>query len=292
MRTLIIGASGLVGGALRDAFPESIGTFHRSAVEGLLPLDIRDADAVGQLVRRSAPDLVLLPAAQPNVDGCERAPGESAQVNVAGTRHVAEAAAAIGARLVFFSTDYVFDGQAGPYPPDAEPAPINVYGRHKLEAERIVRATVADHLIVRACGVYGFHRAGLNFVMALVRNARDKKRMLVPDDQWGTPTSAENLAAAVRELALGGVRGTVHPVGPDYLARIDFARLAAEVFDLKDRSFLAAVSTRELAQPAARPLRGGLDNRSTQDLLRATTLVGAREGLTRMRRRMESASTG
>jgi dTDP-4-dehydrorhamnose reductase len=113
--------------------------------------------------------------------------------------------------------------------------------------------------------------------------------MRVPSDQWGTPTHAENLADAVRELVLAGRRGIVHPVGPDYLTRIDFARLAAEVFGY-DAAFLTPVSTPELRQPAARPLRGGVDNRSTQALLRDTRLVGAREGLTRMRTQLEAAA--
>jgi dTDP-4-dehydrorhamnose reductase len=290
VRTLIIGASGLVGSALRTEFPDAIGTFHRSRVDDLVQLDIGDAGAVSALIGRLAPDLVLLPAAQPNVDRCELEPEESERINVAGTRNVAEAAARAGARLVFFSTDYVFDGQAGPYSPDAPTSPIQVYGRHKLAAETIVRETLADHLIVRACGVYGYQATGKNFVMALIRLASAGERMRVPSDQWGTPTLADNLAAAVRELALGGHRGIVHPVGPDYLTRIDFAHLAAEVFGY-DTSFLDPVSTPQLKQPAARPLRGGVDNRSTQALLRATHLVGAREGLRFMQRRLEAATT-
>lgn len=289
MRTLIIGASGLVGSALREVFPDAVGTYYRAPAAGLEPLDITDAAAVRALVARVRPELVLLPAAQPNVDRCEREPGESARVNVDGTRNVAEAAADAGARLVFFSTDYVFDGSAGPYAPDAAPAPINVYGRHKLEAERVVSRTSADHLIVRACGVYGYQPEGKNFVMALARLARAGDTMRVPDDQWGTPTLAANMAEAVRELALAGHRGIVHPVGPDYLTRIDFARLAAEVFGY-DSGFLRPVSTPELDQPARRPLRGGVDNRSTQALL-GTRLLGAREGLAIVKRGMETAGS-
>ncbi len=288
MRTLIIGASGLVGGALRAEFPGALGTYFRAAASGLEPLDITDAGAVERLVKRVAPELILLPAAQPNVDRCELEPEESARTNVEGTRHVAEAAAAAGARLVFFSTDYVFDGQGGPYAPDAPPHPINVYGRHKLEAERIVARTVANHLVVRACGVYGYQPSGKNFVMALARLGAARDPMRVPSDQWGTPTLAESLAAAVRELVLAGHRGIVHPVGPDYLTRIDFARLAAAAFGY-DPGFLQPVTTPELRQPAARPLRGGVDNRSTQALLR-TPLVGARAGLALVRRQMEAAA--
>jgi len=289
VKALIIGASGLVGGALRAVFPQAIGTYFRSPSIDLVALDITDDDAVRALVTQVAPELILLPAAQPNVDRCETEPTESERVNVEGTRHVAEAAARAHARLVFFSTDYVFDGKAGPYAPDAPTSPISVYGRHKLAAEMIVRETVADHLIVRACGVYGYQATGKNFVMALARLAAAGERMRVPSDQWGTPTLAENLAEAVHELALSDYRGSAHPVGPDYLTRIDFARFAAEVLGYAP-GFLQPVATPELKQPAARPLRGGLDNRSTQALLRKTRLIGAREGLAIMRRRLETAA--
>jgi dTDP-4-dehydrorhamnose reductase len=285
---LIVGASGLVGGALGAEFPDATGTYYRHPARGLVPLDITDAAAVDALVDRLAPTLVLLPAAQPNVDRCETEPAESERVNVVGTGNVARAAARVGARFVYFSSDYVFDGAAGPYEVDAAPHPINVYGRHKLAAEELVRATVADHLIVRVCGVYGYQPEGKNFVMALARLAAAGERMRVPSDQWGTPTYAESLAAAVRELALSGHRGVAHPVGPDYLTRIDFARLAAEVLGYDD-GFLVPITTPELRQPAARPLRGGVDNRATQRWL-TTRLVGAREGLGRMRRRLEAAA--
>lgn len=288
MTTLIVGASGLVGRALRRVFPDAIGTYFRNPAPDLMPLDITDTGAVDGLITRLRPSLVLLPAAQPNVDRCETEPAESTRINVDGTRHVATASARIGARLVYFSTDYVFDGEAGPYAPDAPTAPIQTYGRHKLAAEQLIRATAPDHLIARICGVYGYQPDGKNFVMALARLAAAGQRMRVPDDQWGTPTLAENLADAIRELALSDVRGVVHPVGPDCMTRIDFARLAADVFGYAP-DFLDPVSTPELRQAAARPLRGGVDNRSTQALLRATRLVGAREGLTLMRREMEAA---
>ena len=289
MTTLIVGASGLVGGALRRVFPDAVGTYFRNPVAGLVPLDITDTEAVDTLVARVRPSLVLLPAAQPNVDRCETEPEESARINVEGTRNVATAAARAGARLVYFSPDYVFDGQAGPYAPDAPTAPLQVYGRHKLAAEELIRATVPDHLIARICGVYGYQPDGKNFVMALDRLAKARQRMRVPNDQWGTPTLAENLADAVHELARSRHRGIVHPVGPDCMTRIEFARLAAEVFGHAP-DFLDPVSTPELRQAAARPLRGGVDNRSTQALLRTTRLVGAREGLGIMRRRMEDAA--
>src|SRR5215470_1227305 len=157
MRTLIVGASGFIGTALRRTCGlETIGTYCTHPVEGLRQLDIRDAEAVDRLVADVRPQLIIHPAAQPHVDWCEDHVQESYDANVAGTRHVATAARAAGARYVFFSTDYVFDGHHGPYREDAPPHPPNVYGRHKWEAERTIAELLDDYLIVRGCGVYGF----------------------------------------------------------------------------------------------------------------------------------------
>src|SRR6185436_9613383 len=141
MRTLIVGASGFVGSALRLAFGEqAVGTYFSHPEPGLRALDIRDAGAVRQLVEEVRPDVIIHPAAQPNVDWCEDHVAESHAVNVTGTLHVVEAALAAGVRYLFFSTDYVFDGKAGPYREDAPTNPPNVYGRHKLEAEQLIAA--------------------------------------------------------------------------------------------------------------------------------------------------------
>jgi dTDP-4-dehydrorhamnose reductase len=287
MTVLIVGASGFVGGELlREFTDEAVGTYYHTPRAGLLRLDITDAAAVTELVGRLRPAIIIHPAAQPNVDRCESEVEESYRVNVAGTRNVARAARDVGARFVYFSTDYLFDGTAGPYAPDATPAPLQVYGRHKLEAERAVQETVADHVIVRICGVYGYHPGGKNFIMGLIAKGRSQERMNVPADQWGTPTFVESLASAVKELAQSRHTGVAHPVGPDYLSRIAFARRAAEILGFPT-DFLHPLATAELAQAARRPLRGGVDNRSTQALLR-TPLAGIEHGLREVRRRMEA----
>ena len=286
VKVLVVGASGFVGGQLMQAFGDSaVGTYCHSPRAGLEKLDMTDSAAVAAFVKDVGPQLVIHPAAQPNVDLCESEIEESYQVNVSGTGNVARAAASVGARYVYFSTDYLFDGRHGPYATDAEPSPLSVYGRHKLEAETLVRETVDDHLIVRVCGVYGFHPEGKNFIMGLLDKGRRGEPMNVPSDQWGTPTYVVNLAEAVKELALTNFSGVAHPVGPDFLVRTEFARLAAEVLGL-DPSFLNPMTTEELGQAAARPLRGGVDNRSTQAMLE-TRLMGAREGLEAFRSEME-----
>jgi dTDP-4-dehydrorhamnose reductase len=283
---LIIGGSGFVGTALRGVFgAEAVGTYCNHRLEGLRHLDIRDAGAVTALLGELRPELILHPAAQPHVDWCEDHVEESEAINVSGTRNVAQAAHAIGARYAYFSTDYLFNGDAGPYREDAEPDPLNVYGRHKLEAERCIKDLLEDYLIVRVCNVFGFEPAGKNFVMALIARGRSGEAMNVPSDQWGNPTYADNLAAAVKELAESQQRGTFHVVGPESMDRVRFARLACDIFGL-DPSFLRPQTTLELGQRARRPLRGGLDNRKAQAILKTRLLTPA-EGLQRMKAKLQ-----
>jgi dTDP-4-dehydrorhamnose reductase len=287
MRVLIVGASGFIGSALRSVFgADAVGTYCNHPVDGLRPLDMRDAAAVERLVREIEPALVIHPAAQPHVDWCEDHVRESHDVNVAGTRNVATAARAVGARYVFFSTDYVFNGTSGPCREDALPDPPNVYGRHKLEAERLIAETLDNYVIVRVCGVYGFERLGKNFVMGLLARGRRGEPMNVPSDQWGNPTYADNLSVAVQELALSSQRGIFHVVGPEYLDRVSFARLACDVFGL-DAAFLRPRPTAELGQRAPRPLRGGLDTAKARAVL-STALLAPREGLELMKRRLHT----
>jgi len=288
MRALIVGASGFIGSALRGVFgAQAVGTYCTHPVDGLLPLDIRDAAAVGRLVSAVRPQLIIHPAAQPHVDRCEDHVDESYAVNVTGTRNVAAAARAAGARYVFFSTDYVFDGRGGPYREDALPDPPNVYGRHKLEAERLIADNLEDYLIVRVCNVYGFEPAGKNFVMALLARGRRGEPMPVPSDQWANPTYADNLVVAVRELAQSGQRGILHVVGPEYLDRVSFARLACATLGI-DPAFLRPRTTAELVQRAPRPLRGGLDSAKARALLE-TPLLRPQQGLERLKVRLQEA---
>ncbi len=283
---LVVGASGFVGGALLRAYGRrAIGTYWHSATPGLERLDMCDAAAVDALVDRLQPRIIIHPAAQPNVDRCESEIDESYRVNVTGTVNVARAARRTGARYLYFSTDYVFNGKVGPAPVDAPTDPLSVYGRHKLEAEVFIRENLDNYVIARTCGVFGFHPQGKNFIMALLDKGRRGEPMRVPSDQWGTPTYVDNLAQAVQELAELDFVGIAHPVGPDFLVRIEFARLAAEILGL-DPSFLQATPTSQLGQAAARPVYGGVDNRSTQALLR-TRLMSAREGLLAFKKDME-----
>ncbi|TFH25569.1 MAG: NAD(P)-dependent oxidoreductase [Myxococcales bacterium] len=256
---LVVGASGLVGGRLAARFgTKAAGTYSSKAKAGLLALDITDAAACRSLIGELRPRVVVHTAALTHVDLCEREPERSRAVNVDGTRNVAIAAAEFGARHIYFSTDYVFGSDQGPHPLSETPSPLNEYGRHKLEAERIVATTVEDHVIVRACNLYGYEADGMNFVMAVWKSLNRGERMRVPEDQWGSPTLAEDLSEAIVRLLDSDVRGVVHLAGPDYVNRLELGRRAATAFGL-DPGGIEGVPTTALSQAAVRPLAGGLD---------------------------------
>ncbi|MFQ6672484.1 MAG: SDR family oxidoreductase, partial [Candidatus Tectimicrobiota bacterium] len=162
MRLVVTGAGGMLGGALVRVMgsPEVDCRAYSSSA-----LDVTDREAVEETLRQDRPDWVLHAAAFTRVDACESEPERAFAVNVEGTRHVAEAAAAEGARLLYVSTDYVFDGDKGsPYKEEDEPAPLSVYGASKLAGERVVQGTVpaGRWVIVRTAWLYG--EGGRNFV--------------------------------------------------------------------------------------------------------------------------------
>lgn len=284
MRVLIIGASGLIGGAILVEFSDhqqTMGTYNSFPVEGLTRVDISDLEAIRRLTEQFGPEVILQPAALTDVNYCESHPDECWRINVDGTRSIAEAASRLGARHVFFSTEYVFDGTAGPYSEEDPPNPVSVYGRHKLAAEDAIRQVTNNHLIIRTTAVYGWERQGNNFVVRLLRGVREGKRVAVPTDQITSPTYAPNLAQAVRELVESDACGIYNVAGPDIVDRYSFAVATARIFGFPI-DLIKPVVTTELNQAARRPLRAGLKVDKAQRKL-STSLQGVEAGLTAMR---------
>ena len=287
-KILIIGASGLVGGYLLDYFgPRALGTGNANAAvrTGLIACDITDPAQTNDVVAQSGADVIVHTAAYAHVDGCEQNPKLSRAVNVDGTRNVANACNDAGVRYIFVSSDYVFDGEAGPHRIGESFAPLNVYGQHKVEAEEIVAATVEDHAIVRSCNLYGWQPGGKNFVMAVYQLGLAGKPMRVPVDQFGSPTLAEDMANAIDVLASSDQTGAFHFAGCDYVNRLEWAQRAAEAFKL-DPSFITGVETSELMQPAPRPLKAGLESSDSCSRL-GVTFRGVGGGLAAMREAMQ-----
>ncbi|MBX9659030.1 MAG: dTDP-4-dehydrorhamnose reductase [Nitrospiraceae bacterium] len=244
MRILITGANGQLGCELRRVF----------ASETLILKDLPDFDLTGTLVEEEVaetrPDLVIHAGAYTDVDGAEREPDRAMAINAAGTAQVARAAARAGARLLYISTDYVFPGtQRYPYSEDDVPAPINAYGLSKWRGEQAVAESGADALIVRTAWLYG--PMGKNFVKSIMRAALAQPSLRVVDDQRGSPTSVEDLAAVIKATAAGSLRGILHVTNRGDCTWCEFARAIVEEMNL-DISVLP-ISTAEAGRLAPRP---------------------------------------
>ena len=240
-RVLITGAGGQLGRALVEAFAED------DVVAATR--DVWDvASPPGDTVSQGAFDLVLHTAAWTDVDGAESDPQGAAAVNVGGTANAAALARSLGASLVTFSTDYVFDGRkAAPYVESDGPNPVSAYGRTKLHAEA---AAGGGAWIVRSSWLFG--PTGRNFVRTMLDLAADRDEIAVVDDQRGSPTYVAHLAAAVRELVDAGAEpGVWHLAADGDCTWAEFAEAIFEEAGLDCR--VRRIASEELARPAARP---------------------------------------
>jgi CDP-6-deoxy-D-xylo-4-hexulose-3-dehydrase len=271
VKVLVIGASGLVGRALLRALErggfEVLGSDFRPAT-GNVRLDVTDREVTRRCLSDFRPAVVFLAVNTPGgVDACEANPAQAKGLNVAGTRNVAEALAG-GCRLIYYSSDYVFDGHAGPYSEADQPNPINVYGRTKWAAEQIIRSLVPDHLILRTTAVFGWEKTSPNFAMQVWERLRAGKSMCVPNDQLCNPTLADYLAEASVQLVNMGVIGTLNAVGKDRMPRSELGKHLARAMCLNP-DLIKPAPTSELGQKARRPLQGGLTTGELQRILRS-----------------------
>ncbi|HEV2954235.1 MAG TPA: lipopolysaccharide biosynthesis protein RfbH [Candidatus Dormibacteraeota bacterium] len=291
-RALVIGASGQVGGAVCRALEQQgwtvIGTGLSHLQAGFRRLALGDAAGVSALIQEVEPELVVLAAYYGNVNLCEREPGKTEELNVAGTLQVAAAATEVGARLIWYSTDYVFDGKAGPYDEAATPNPVNVYGRAKLAAESALLRGHPDALVIRTTQVFSWEPESMNFAMQVWRTLSSGTPMRVASDQIGNPTLADYLGEVTVRLAEAGVTGLINVVGGDRLARSEFARRLARTFAL-DPDLILPVPTSEMAGEAARPLETGLRTARLEALL-GTSPLSLDDSLTRVRRQWRTAT--
>ncbi len=244
MRILLTGANGQLGYELQRAL----------SGEDLILADQPDYELTDPKIRDkialTRPNVVIHTAGYTDVDGCERDPETAFTVNAQGTRRVAEGAAKANARLIYISTDYVFDGKkTEPYTEHDPVNPLNVYGRSKLIGEQEALKACPSVLIVRTSWLYGAH--GKNFVKTILQLAATRPEIRVVDDQRGSPTYARDLASVISELIRRGIIGVVHAGGEGECSWYEFAVAIVQEAGCDCR--LIPISTAESGRLAIRP---------------------------------------
>jgi len=275
-KLLVIGGSGLLGSKIvsrgRNRY-QVVGTCNPEC-DGrsdwrLEPLDIGSKDEVQRLFHKVKPESVILTAAMTNVDACEKEPMKANRVNATGPELVARSCGNAGARLVHVSTDYVFDGsKSRKYREDDVPRPISVYGMSKLAGERAVLSTLPQSVVARTAVLYGWSplEDKGNFVTWVLKKLRAGEKATLFQDQWISPTFADDLASALLDLVDSNVSGIWHVAGPDCLDRPGCGRIIAKTFGL-DEKLVMSVPSSSVSLPARRPRNSCLDVSKVEKLL-------------------------
>ena len=260
-RSLVIGASGQVGQQLARHLQSPLCSAREPPAKDWQAIDLANGKELVEpmisLLRRQRIGAIYCAAGATDVESCESDPAGTYAVNVEGPRAAARAARACGVAFAYFSTEYVFDGQAGPYTETASPNPLSVYGKSKLAGEAAVLDAHPEALVIRTTVVYGPDRQRKNSLYALACALRAGREFNVACDQYSTPTYNMDLASVSVALLESGANGVFNVVGPDLMSRLEFAMIAADALGLT-KELIHGRPTLELGQRAPRPLRAGL----------------------------------
>lgn len=268
-KVLVVGSNGLLGQKVAELLLRgSPHTVILSSIEPqpvvpyqaaeYIPVDITSRKDVRQLTAGVHPDVMINCAAITNVDACETDRENAWKLNATAVDHLVEAARIHESAIIHISTDYVFDGHAGPYVEEDRPNPLSYYGKSKLAGENSLRTSGVPFLIARTIVLYGYAQGVKpNFVLWLIQSLEQGKAVRIVDDQFGNPTFVDDLAfGLLRALELGKT-GVYHLAGREVVSRLEFAYHVAKVFGL-DASLISPIKTAALQQPAPRPLKSGL----------------------------------
>jgi dTDP-4-dehydrorhamnose reductase len=247
MRVLVTGGNGQLGSDIVEIFK----SIHHVFAFGRDALDITNIELLKRIVREIKPDVIIHAAAYTAVDQAESDWEVAFEVNAYGTRNVAIAAQDVGAKLVYISTDYVFDGaNEEPYSEYDVPSPLGVYGKSKYAGEQYAASLCLSHFIVRTSWVYG--KYGHNFVKTMIRLGKERKSIRVVNDQTGSPTYTVDLVRFLLELIESDKFGVYHATNVGQCTWFDLAKAIFEILDMND-VIVEPCSTEEFPRPAARP---------------------------------------
>lgn len=264
MKVLIAGASGLVGGNCMQYFKSQgwdvVGTYFSYPATNTVFYDtLNPTNPENFDVQAYSPDVILHCGALTHVDYCEQNELESYEKTVVSTQNLIKLSNELNCIFIFISTDYIFDGKVGPYDETHLPNPLSIYGRHKLEAEELVKSSCERNVILRITNVYGDEERGKNFVSRIIDQAKNGQHLTLklPVDQYATPINAADIAKALYLLLKDGHTGVFNIASTDYMNRVQLAQTILKYYPEASYDMIP-MFTKDMNQPAARPLQGGL----------------------------------
>jgi dTDP-4-dehydrorhamnose reductase len=268
-KILITGANGLLGQKLVKLLTEKAEYEVIATARGenrlpsnnrysYQPLDITNEADVQKVIGATKPDYIINTAAMTNVDQCESEREACWQLNVKAVEYIVKACEQYNSFLLHLSTDFIFDGENGPYGEEAEAKPLSYYGESKLAAERVLLASRIRWNIARTVLVYGIAHdmSRTNIILWVKKSLEDQKHIKVVDDQWRTPTLAEDLAMGCYLIVKHEAEGIYNISGKDMLTPYEMALKTAAFFNL-DTSFMTRADSTTFTQPAKRPAKTG-----------------------------------
>lgn len=253
MKIVVLGSRGMLGTDLMKLIEGA----HEVVGLDIDEVDIRDIEAIRSRLKKSRPELLINAAAYTNVDGAEKDAEVVFAVNRDAARNVAAAAREIGARSIYYSSDYVFDGaKTSPYLEDDPRNPQGVYAKSKAEGEAAALDADPDSLVIRSAWLFGAH--GRNFVDTMLKLAEKNDEVRVVEDQRGSPTWSWHLAQATMKLVSHKASGIFHVTGS---GDVTWMRFAEKIFELAGKTTkVIPITTQELGRPAPRPAYSVLSN--------------------------------
>lgn len=290
-RVLITGATGIVGKWLIETQPAGFSVFascHRNIWQDVLicPLiqtEIADKAAVLQMFKWAEPEVVIHAAGENSVDFVEKNQALAQTINLGGTQNVIEGCRQYGTKLIYISSNAVFEGNHPPYAEDSERKPVNYYGHLKVEAENLVLACGLEHVIVRGILTYGWPhpQARGNLVTIWLEALSKRQPVKVVDDRFSQPLFAQDFASAIWQIVQKGRKGIYHLAGLNRLSLFEFAIHAAEVFGL-DTELIEPVPSSYFQELAPRPVETSFSIDKAKKELSFRPL-GTKQGLERMK---------
>lgn len=267
-RILITGANGLLGQAVMHIFSrESDYELIQTSFEekgyvnfgsDYIQLDITNKEEVKKTVKQYEPKIILNCAAFTDVDKCETEREPCWKLNVDAVKNLIIAGRIYNSKIIHISTDYIFDGRHGPYKEESTPNPLSFYGRSKLASENALTTSGVDYAIVRTMVLYGLGiNVKPNFALWMIDKLKSKEPINIVDDMIGNSTISDDLAYGILKLIEKNRSGIYNIAGRDIESRYDFTMKLCEVFNY-DNKLVKKIKTKDLNQPAPRPLNSGL----------------------------------